>query len=314
MVVRRVLDGLVIVAVGVVLLANTTGFLPWGVWWSIASLWPLLLVAAGIDIIGKGMDNEWLRILSSFVVIGGLAYGALVMTPSGFRMWGVGDAAPRAREVRDFESTTPRDAAIERGSMSVKGGLGKMTVTSGSDLVSVTGRSPFGQPTVTVDKSGNEVEIDLRTPEGRGPLFDWSPADIRLDVALDTNVVWDVEVETGVSEAEVDLSALRVSRVELTAGVSDTKLRLGPFALEDRSVPVRIKTGVSSVVLQVPRGAPVQLTHRGGLSDVNVPAEFDRASSDDGRSVWRTAGFDEGEIGYVIEIDAGVSGVKVETY
>ena len=83
---RRVFDGLSLIAVGFVLLACTTGYLPWSVWVSILSLWPILLVSAGIDLIGKSTDREWIRALSSVVFIGALLYGAFVM-PSG--TWGV---------------------------------------------------------------------------------------------------------------------------------------------------------------------------------------------------------------------------------
>ena len=51
--VRKVFSGLNIIVVGVILLANTLGYLPWSVWWTILSLWPLLLVAAGLDVLGS---------------------------------------------------------------------------------------------------------------------------------------------------------------------------------------------------------------------------------------------------------------------
>jgi hypothetical protein len=54
---NKAVEGLTLVAVGLIFLGNTTGALPWSVWISIFSLWPLLLVAAGVDLIGKGLVN-----------------------------------------------------------------------------------------------------------------------------------------------------------------------------------------------------------------------------------------------------------------
>jgi hypothetical protein len=71
MTVKRVFEGLTLVLIGVILLLNTTGSLPWSVWLHVLSLWPLLLVAAGLDIIAKGIDAEWLRVISSLLVIAG---------------------------------------------------------------------------------------------------------------------------------------------------------------------------------------------------------------------------------------------------
>ena len=44
---KKALNGVTVIVVGGILLANTTGYLPWGVWWGIFSLWPLLVVAVG---------------------------------------------------------------------------------------------------------------------------------------------------------------------------------------------------------------------------------------------------------------------------
>lgn len=77
--VRRAFSGLNVIAIGLILLANTLGYLPWSVWWNILSLWPLLLVAAGLDILGKAFGWQWVRALSGLVVLAGLVFGALVL-------------------------------------------------------------------------------------------------------------------------------------------------------------------------------------------------------------------------------------------
>jgi len=43
------LGPLIIVAVGVVLLLNTTGVVSWGTWSDIGKLWPVLVIALGLS-------------------------------------------------------------------------------------------------------------------------------------------------------------------------------------------------------------------------------------------------------------------------
>ena len=122
---KRVFDGLSLIAIGFVLLACTTGYLHWSVWISIFSLWPLLLVSAGIDIIGKATDRDWLRALSSVVFIGGLLYGAFVMPAGTWGLpWSVGGAGAavlveRAARLRGHggrrQSRGRRDTPVAEG-------------------------------------------------------------------------------------------------------------------------------------------------------------------------------------------------------
>ena len=77
--VRRFMSGVTFVVIGALLLANTLGTLPWSIWWNVLSLWPLLLVSVGLDVIGNSLGAQWVRALGSLVIIGGLLFAALVM-------------------------------------------------------------------------------------------------------------------------------------------------------------------------------------------------------------------------------------------
>jgi hypothetical protein len=74
----RVFEGLGTVLVGAVLLGNTTGYVAWTVWLTFISLWPVLLIALGISIIGRGLGMPWLRIASRLLVWSTLAAAVYV--------------------------------------------------------------------------------------------------------------------------------------------------------------------------------------------------------------------------------------------
>lgn len=71
--VMRVLDGVGTVLIGMVFLGNTLGYVAWSVWFVLLTLWPVLLIAAGISIIGKGVGQQWLRALAPLVIWAALA-------------------------------------------------------------------------------------------------------------------------------------------------------------------------------------------------------------------------------------------------
>ncbi len=76
--VQQFFDGLVTVTIGLILLANTTGYLAWGVWWEIVQLWPVLLISAGLGILGRATHQGWLRVVGTLVVLAAFAYAVSI--------------------------------------------------------------------------------------------------------------------------------------------------------------------------------------------------------------------------------------------
>jgi len=80
---HRITEAAWIMAAGAVLLGNTTGYVSWNVWWLLLSLWPALLVAVGINLIGKGLQQSWLRAVAPLVVLAALLFAVTVSWSGG---------------------------------------------------------------------------------------------------------------------------------------------------------------------------------------------------------------------------------------
>ncbi len=313
---KRIAEGLTVIAVGLIFLGNTFGVIPWGVWWNILSLWPLLLIAAGIDVIGRGTDNTWLRVLSSLLVIAGLAWGVFMMPTSGgsWSPWGPFVFTPVASSgpAEPFDNTTQHDPAVLTGVAHVSGGVGTLTITDGSDLVSASGESPF-EPVFDVSSSAKGADVTVGMGNGS-----WvAPRDnARLDVKLDRTVTWDLTVDGGVSQIDADLSDLALSGVTLKAGVSKGTLTLGAVdsMAAKGGVPVLVDTGVSTFTLRIKEGEAVRLRVDKGLSSVTRPSGLKSAGETGGKDVYATEGFSENLDFWDITLDAGISSVRIEFY
>ena len=47
---NRVVNGILVIVIGIVLLMNTTGYLPWSVWDVLLQYWPLLIIGLGVQL------------------------------------------------------------------------------------------------------------------------------------------------------------------------------------------------------------------------------------------------------------------------
>jgi len=306
--IKALTEGLSTIAFGLIFLGQMLGYLAWDVWLNILSLWPLLLVALGLEIAGKGLKSEWVRALGNVVVIGGLAYGALVMTStSGWPPL----VFVQTGESEPFEFSADAEAGVEEGTARIEGGVGQLTLSSGAELATAEGQSPF-EPEFDVTSTSRSADVKI----GLGS-HSWGPGDnnTELDVTLSEDVVWDLDVSAGVTEYDLDLTDLMLSTLVLDAGVSDGTVTFGASDAGDAddAIPVEIESGVSALRIRVPEGDSVRVTIQQGLTGVDMKGSWDRGGDSETR-IYESDGFDDDGAFWDIEIQAGIGGITVEYY
>ena len=67
-------EGIQLAGFAIFLLLNTTGVLPWSFWLDAITLWPLLIMSAGIKIAFEKSRARWLVLLGPVIILGGLAW------------------------------------------------------------------------------------------------------------------------------------------------------------------------------------------------------------------------------------------------
>ena len=311
---KRAAEGLTVVGVGLVLLANTLGTLPWSVWWNILSLWPLLLVAVGLDIIGKGTSMEVLRVLSSLLVLGGIAYGALVMPAGSGTPWAPFQVLGSVSESEPFSFSEKHDASVKDGVALIDGGVGELTVKGGDVLASSEGFSAW-DPQFDVSTRRGTADVRIALGEGRVWGFPGNVGRSELNVTLDRRVSWALTIDSGVSETTADLKDLKLDALTFKSGVSSARVTMPKRSLSDMSggVPVSIDSGVSSLTLRFAEGDSVRLRVDRGISSVDLPSEFRDLGESGGMRTYETRSFSQGRF-WDAKLDAGVSSVDIELY
>jgi hypothetical protein len=302
----RIMDGIGTIVVGVVLLGNTTGFVSWDVWLTLLMLWPVLLVAIGLRIIGKGVGQRWVSALGPVVVWIAFAYAVAIS------LTGAGGLSPLQQSTltagKSFALFAPL-AQTTDAKMTFEGGAGDIRIGDNSgQLISASGTSPFGEPQLEVTREGSSA--DVRLGLGEKSVFVPRPgvAAGKTRVELSDQVLWDAELKTGASNLDADFSRLRLRGLTLNSGASRVNLVLGVVPIEVRNAEVVIKAGVSSVTIVVPSDAEARVVSRGGLSSTNVSGDFVK----EGDGSWQTPGYASAQRVYDISIESGVGSVAVE--
>lgn len=285
---------LLLIAVGTVLLLNTTGVLPWHVWGRLWTLWPALLVLVGLDLL-LARSPYWLRVALGLLFV--LALAAAVV----WVIW----VAPPAAPGETVQQRWPREG-IERAEVDIRMGVGELVVGPAeegllAELVAETGGWPAPRAVLRTNRTTAYLEIRAQEKGWSWPRGDQGA---RWEVRLAQDVPLRLRVVAGVSRSDLDLRALQVEDFSLQGGVGEVYLVL-PARVRDGLVEVQ--GGVGAVHLVVPEGVAVQVSVRGGLGNLNIDTQrFPQVGN-----VYRSTDYDRAAYRLDIRIEGGVGQVTI---
>lgn len=263
----RVLWGIVLTAFGIVLLLRRLGLLPVGLSWAVIG--PLLLIALGA--------------------------------------WVLWSAATRP-EPRADRLNVPLDG-VERARVTLKHGVGRLHVGPDAGPGELLSGTFIGGVRRRVTREGDAVDLELRMPEGAAPWVGrpaWGRSEgMAWDVDLSPEVTLDLRVETGASQATLDLADLEVTDLRVQTGASATRITLPAHAGRVRA---RIDSGVAATTIRVPDGLAARIRVESGLGDVSVDRDrFPRVAGG-----YESAGYAEAADAVDLDVRNGVGSVRIE--
>jgi DNA-binding MarR family transcriptional regulator len=188
---------------------------------------------------------------------------------------------------------------------------GRLEFTKGAAKVSLKGdpsltdlyQASFVGPVPEITVNGNTVVVQQRR---RFRPFDWRAQS--ADFTLSAAVPWDISLRGGMWKLAADLTALRVTGLEVTGGASDIEIRL---PAPTGAVSVRVSGGASKVTLLRPRGTEARAEVSGGAS--SLAFDDQKLGAVGGRTVLASGGFADAADRYEIRFNGGASQVTVGT-
>jgi hypothetical protein len=261
-------------------------------WSFVANLWPLALVIAGLGLI--------VRIPALF----GVATVFFIVSMIAVATFGIerfaGDDSRRQVTVRTLES----DAEVPtRAVFDFKAGAGRYKLMgSSSRLAEIETSTTHGDFSLKTEQNDDLTTVRLHQESGN---FTWGAVRNEAAVKLHTAPVWDMTIDGGAAEFDINLEEHAVRTFTMKTGAASAKVVFGETAEGAKAV---FEIGASSLRIRVPEETGVLVSFSSGLTSRTLSGFVQNGAE------YRSEGYDSADKKLTIEVRAGASSVEVERY
>ena len=245
---------ILMITVGCVLLYNYFGPQTWISWAQFIQLWPILLIAVGIDVMFRGQSG-WKSLLGVLLTI-------LLIGAAGFLAFQGVQIQADYTTIDEVISPTTKSAEID---LSLN--VGELVLSDESR----SGKLIYGQITpesvvFELDEKRGRVSYQLQSTR---PTF--FPHTARWDLGITADMPLDMQIDSSVGEMLIDLTDLDLDDVEVNQGVGRIYISFPGDIVED----VLIKQGVGIIEIELPEDFRIAVDAQNGLSRVKFPGDFE---------------------------------------
>lgn len=289
---------LILIGIGVVALLANVGVLSADAIDRTVSLWPLILVLVGAELIvhrvlpppSAGVAGLALLALMLAVVV---AYAAL------------GPRVPGGS--RTFDAAAPRQD-LSRANLVLDASAAQVDVRAtglANDLYRVHFEYPANQgaPSVTLDREAGRVMVEQNRSAAPFSFRGGRATFVRVD--LTDQVAWAVDLGGGAYRGTLDLASLQVTGMHVSGGAANLDLRLGG---PKGKIPLDFSGGAFNITVHVPAGTALRVTVSGGANDVEVDGHHLGAF---GQDTYASPAYSNATDGYAITLSGGASHARV---
>ncbi len=321
----KLIPGLILVLIGAAILLSNFGYFHFH-WYNIFHLWPIFLVIAGVNLVFAHNKSLWATLLKVAVVV--IGFGLLLFGNFGqrFNFWPRYNYSSQNDDNTDnndnsFENDTDSNnnvktavngifneaytSAVKIARLNVSGGGTTYNLSDTTNqLFNATTKNNFGRYTLLRSKDDSVYVIDFKMQNHNGFNFDSDKS--QTNIRLNQNPEWEVNVETGATKLDFDLSKFKIRELKLHGGAASFTVKMGmPLTMTN----VDISTGVSGVDISIPHNAACSIEINSGLSDNHFEG-FNKTSDNN----FETPDFAASKNKIHIHISGGLSDFKVNRY
>ncbi|HAJ32777.1 MAG TPA: hypothetical protein DCK79_05330 [Candidatus Atribacteria bacterium] len=323
---NKIINGLTLLLIGIILLANTLNILEWSVWSNIIKLWPLLLVSWGISLI---LREKSLSFLGPLIIFLGIILGVVAS------YMGIGLEGEMVREVKTLsreivvevekapEIETPSEtevtpetestqqveispevkeySKIEKASIKLKFDVGTLNIDESTPLLyecishyRYKEFEPFEKYSTTEKEANILIYHSSVKGNSRNPKNKWQ-------LKLNNQLIYDLNIETGAVNMDCNLSGFKVEKLYIESGASNINLVIPKY-----NSKIIIDTGVSNIDIAIPRNVGTTVNIDSGIAIKDLDDFIKRDS------MYISNNYNESEFKTEIEIDCGVSNIDID--
>jgi hypothetical protein len=278
--------GLFLLMAGIVWLLMNMGIITWSVFASLRVLWPLIIIAVGINMMFRNRTVKALTwLLTAAIVIG---YGYFYEKPDSREETGMGKIT-----IEREDGITAAELKIGLGGIKLDIGSGTGNLVEADTTLSRV-KQTYGSKEERAYVSFSRKDYDLIRVKGSH----------RGSILLNEDVLWDLIVNTGAVDLDMDLADLMVENLEIRGGVGDIDLVLGD---RHRETDIVIEGAVMNVEIKVPSDAGVRIERSGLAFSISTEGGWDRS----GKHL-QTDGYDEADIKINIDVSLVAGKLRIK--
>ena len=284
-----------LIALGVLTLLENVGVRTWSVWNTAAMWWPLVLIVIGVGLLTR--PYPWGQRLTL-----GLAVVAVIVAA----LWAfTRPVFPGAQ----MTETISQPITAARAEIQLGNTVGRLEISANASGKLIDG---------TLELNGNDrLEREFATRDGaqivrleavtRGigigiPNF-FNGNTLGWKIGLAPNLPMVLRVDTGVGSANLDLSALKVTKLTVNSGVGQITVTLPRTG----KVTALIEGGVGELTIVIPREMQAQIRTSSGIGKVSVSGDYQRSGD-----VYTSSGYASAVNRVDLEVDGGVGRITIE--
>ena len=297
---RSVVWPVVLISLGLIFLLNNLGVISWNIWSAMLRMWPLLLVAVGIDLIFGRRSGVGAAIAAILIV--GMFAGAFFLVDLAGTPWS-GDQVT--------ETISQSFGEAERAAVDVSINVGELHLSAllGSSELLIEGEIQVGENETITDQLrmvGSTAEYKLAT-HGHSYNPGWifsteGNQDKRWDLRLSGNIPIDLDLDSGVGRAVLDLSGLNLASLNIDSGVGEVIVTLP----ESGDYTVRVDGGVGALEVLIPAGVEAKVVLDTGLGNSTIIGDLTYQNGE-----YYTPGYDSADERVEVHVDSGVGSIKI---
>jgi hypothetical protein len=286
---------LLLVFIGCILLLNTLGMLEWSIWWQILRLWPVLLIAAGLELL-IGRRSAWGSLLAAVLAVAVLV-GALWLVRSD----SLTTSLP-SEEIRQPLGT------VTQAKIVIEPGVGTLYIEASPESANlVEGQINIGQGEDLVQdfsQEGTRATYQLTTGGEAWIPFTGGWDERRVwELGLSPGAALDLESGLGVGNSELDLTGLALSSLKATTGVG----RMEVLLPAEGRLQAQVDGAIGITVIVIPEGMAVRVQADTALAARDLPEGYEEEQD----GVYVSPGYATAENRVDLELTQAIGAVEI---
>jgi hypothetical protein len=289
---------IILIGAGLLFLLNNLGVISWSVWGGLIKLWPLLLIAIGLDLLFGRRSR-----------LGSLLVAALVLAALAGAIWYSGGWGAPAGALLGSQAISQPLGGASSANLDIGMGVGTLRLGAQATPDGLLSGSITAGPRDQVERefgvTNGVATFRLHSvSQGLGalPIGPASRGELVWDLRLNPSVPLDLKLSTGAGTATLDLSQLTLRSLEMSTGVGAATVTLPRAGV----LRANISGGVGETTIAIPAGVAARIKASAGLGQVRVLGTFERQGE-----LYVSPGYAEADARVELTISGGVGSITV---